>query len=849
VPTLPAEDGRWIRNPIDAFVLAALRGRRLSPSGEADRSTLLRRLSFDLLGLPPTPEETEAFTADADPQAYERLVDRLLASPRLGERWARHWLDTIHFAETHGFEHDLLRANAWRYRDYVIRSFNRDTPWPRFIREQLAADVFFPNQPQLTAALGFLGAGPYDQSTATTAPVTFDYLDRDDMVTQTMAAFASTTANCARCHDHKFDPITQEDYYALQAVFAGLGRGEVAYDENASIAARRNHWQALRQAAETQNGAVLLAAEYEPIVADWLQSRAPDPGDLWTRLELESFQSSGGTTFARREDGAVRASGPRPDKDAYTIVTATKLSEVSAIRLDVLTDASLPKNGPGRQDNGNLHLTEFELQLVAPGASQGPPLKIRHATADFDQAGWTIAHALDGNLNTAWGIYPRVGQPHYAVFELDNKLALPPGATLTVILKQLHGSGHLIGCFRLAATSAPAAKAVVLPAAVTEALKKPAGQRSPADRLAIAAHVLTNRAEEELARLPPEVKVYAAGRTFDPGGGRQTLAVPKTVRVLRRGDIRQPGAVAVPGAISAISGLPGRFALPDSAPEAARRAALADWLADSNNPLTWRSIANRIWHYHFGRGLCDTPSDLGRMGGRPSHPELLDWLACELRDSGGSLKHLHRLIVTSATYRQVSTHRPEVAAVDADNRLLGRMCRQRLDAESYRDAVLAVSGRFDLAMGGPSVQHFRTSPGPQLTPNVDYEAVDWDAPGMTRRSIYRLVWRGIPDPLLEALDFPDAALLAPQRTFSASPLQALVLWNNAFVLHHSQHLARRLESLGSSTDERVRAAFRLVLLRAPSDAERAAFVACAEKHGLAVLCRVLLNSNEFLFVN
>ena len=247
MPVLSGGQGKWVRTPVDAFVLAKLREKGLEPSPEADRRILIRRLMFDLHGLPPTPDEVDAFVADKDPQAYEKLVDRLLESPRYGERWARHWLDTIHFADTHGFEHDLARPNAWRYRDYVIERLNHDTPWPRFIREQLAADVFYPDEPRLTAALGFLGAGPYDQSTANTAPVTFDYLDRDDLVTQTMASFASATVNCARCHDHKFDPISQQDYYALQAVFAGVGKGDVTYDEDRAIAKQRKRWARSRR--------------------------------------------------------------------------------------------------------------------------------------------------------------------------------------------------------------------------------------------------------------------------------------------------------------------------------------------------------------------------------------------------------------------------------------------------------------------------------------------------------------------------------------------------------------------------------------------------------------------------
>jgi hypothetical protein len=848
VPTLPDEAEKWVRTPIDAFILAKLREKGLEPSPEADRRILIRRLTFDLHGLPPTPDEVEAFVADKDPKAYEKLVDRLLDSPRYGERWARHWLDTIHFADTHGFEHDLARPNAWRYRDYVIESLNRDTPWPRFIREQLAADVFYADEPRLTAALGFLGAGPYDQSTANTAPVTFDYLDRDDLVTQTMAAFASTTVNCARCHDHKFDPISQQDYYALQAVFAGVGKGDVTYDEDVAVTKQRKRWTALKTAAEKGDRDILLAAENEALIAEWEKSRGTHEVK-WEPLDLERSQSAEGAELKRLDDGSIQSGGPRPDKDTYTLTATTKLSEVTALRLDVFADDALPKKGPGRQDNGNFHLSEIEAQLLKPRATEPEKLKIVRATTDWDQDGWGVAKAIDGNPATAWGIYPRVGESHYAVFELEKKQTIEPGAKLVVALKQLHGSGHLIGRFKLSVTSSPAAGAAIISPTVEAALKLAPDKRTGDQRLVIATFALRQRAELELGRLPAPLKVYAAAASFESDRGALTMNEPKVVHVLKRGDINKPGEEAAPGTLSAIKNLKSRFTLDNPKDEAARRAALADWLADPDNPLTWRSIANRVWHYHFGRGLCDTPSDFGKMGGKPSHPELLDWLAAELRDNGGSLKKLHRLIVLSATYRQSVTQRDDAAKIDADNRLLWRMNRQRLDAESYCDAVLAISGRLDLTMGGPAVQHFKTSKGPQLTPTLSYTNYDWDSPGANRRSIYRFVWRGIPDPLMEALDFPDLGLLAPVRSQSVSSLQALTLYNSAFVLRHSEHLANRATNLGANTNERVRHAFRLVLLREPTKAEQERLVMYVEKHGLAAMCRVLLNSNEFLFVN
>jgi hypothetical protein len=842
-----------IRNPIDSFVRARLAESGVVASREADRRTSIRRVTHDLTGLPPTPEEVAAFVADKAPDAYEKLVARLLASPRHGERWARHWLDTIHFADSHGYEHDIGRDNAWPFRDYVIAAFNRDTPWPRFIREQLAADVFFLDESDLTPALGYLGAGTFDMSTYATAPVTFDYLDRDDLVTQTMAAFSSTTANCARCHAHKFDPISQEDYYALQAVFAGVLKGEVHYDSDAAVTRERKRWKVLLAAAEKKDAAALLAAERQPLVDEWISRQSKRA--RWEPLVIETFVATEGSVLARQPNGSFLSGGPKPATDIYTLTATTTATNLTALRLDVLADDSLPMRGPGRNDNGNLHLSEFDVRVFQAGSTQANVVKIRRATADFNQAGWGIARAIDGDPKTAWGIHPNVGKSHFAVFEFAEPLRLQPGARLSITLRQLHGGGHLIGAFRLSATVDDASAAVALPEEVEAALNVAAAKRDDAQRTTIAAHALRGAAEAKLAALPKPSVVFAAASSVDilsgdPPKQAKSMPEPKVVHVLHRGEFDKPRAAAEPGALSALTHLPGRFALKSPKSEGERRAALADWIAHPENVLTWRSVVNRVWHYHFGRGLCDTPSDFGTMGGTPSHPELLDWLAVWFRDDAkGSLKELHRLIVTSATYRQSSAHRADAAKLDADNRLLWRQNRQRLDADSFRDFTLTASGALDLKMGGPAIQHFKQSKGPQNTPALDYATYDWSKPEANRRSIYRYVWRGIADPFMEALDFPDLGLLAPVRGFSASSLQALTLYNNDFVLHHSGVLAKRAEREAQSLDGQVSRAVELVWQRPPTKQEHREFVEFGSAHGLAALCRLLLNSNEFLFID
>jgi PAS domain-containing protein len=848
-PEIPASAGATdSQHPIDRFILEKLRANGLTPSAQADRRTLIRRLSIDLHGLHPSIEDVDAFVNDPAPDAYERLVDRMLESPRYGERWARHWMDTIHYADTHGYEHDVLRKNAWRYRDYLIQSLNEDKPWDRFIREQLAADALYPEETHLMPALGFIGAGTYDHSAAATAVNAFENLDRDDMVTQTMSAFVSTTANCARCHQHKFDPISQEDYYSLQAVFAGLGKGDITFDADASVGRTRRHWLTLKDAADRKDASILLQPEHQALVAKWMNQRGPEAN--WQPLDIEAFVSVDAAMLVRQPDGSILSTGPRPDKETTTVTCSTTLKSVTALRLDVLTDPSLPMSGPGRMDNGNLHLTEFVVQVFSANSPEPKQLAFRRATADFDQSGWTASHAIDGNLTTAWGIHPQVGQPHLIVFELAEPLAVEPGMKLSVLMRQIHGGGHIIGRFSLSATDSDAELTAVVPLEINQILKLESDQRSPDQKLMLAAHVVNQLASEELQKLPEPAKLYAAGTRAENERGVITFAAPRTIHVLRRGDLDKPGAEVGTGALSAVTALPARFEIPAGAHESQRRAALAEWIAHRDNPLTWRSIANRTWHYHFGRGLCDTPSDFGRMGGVPSHPELLEWLSIWFRDDAkSSLKSLHRLIVTSETWKQSSAHRDDAALVDTDNRLLWKMNRYRLDADSIRDAVLVVSGQLDLTTGGPGVAHFLSSPGPQLTPVLDYDSFDWSTPGATRRSIYRIVWRSIQDPFMEALDFPDLGHLSPVRGFSSSPLQSLVLWNNHFMLHFAEKFAAHVETTGSTSQQHVVAAIRSCWLREPTNEELSVLEELSSSGGLTSVCRALLNSNEFLFVD
>lgn len=858
IPAVPNEHGKWVRNPVDAFVLQKLLANGLTPSPEADRRTLIRRLTIDLTGLAPTSDEIDAFQNDLSPQAYERLVDRLLASPRYGERWARHWLDVVHYADSHGHDEDGPRPNAWPYRDYLIRSFNDDKPYARFVKEQVAGDVLYPNDPQALIATGFLAAGPWDQSgLAGIREDTLDrlvayYLDRDDMVTTTLSTFSGLTVGCARCHDHKFDPITQEDYYSLQAVFAGIQKADRTFDSNPEIGKKRVQLQQSLADARAEKGKVLPAllggdrqAEANTFEAEWRKAEKP-----WVTPDIVSVSSQHGAALKPLLDRSILSLGTRPDKDTYTITLATDLTAMTGLRLEVLSDETLPKQGPGRSDNGNLHLSEVRVRVKEKGKlGPGTLVKLKAATADFNQKDWEIARAIDADPETAWGIHPAVGQSHRAIFEFDKLIGFEAGTDLTIELDQLHGRGHLIGRFRIAVTNTAAphhAVSPILPTPIAELLAVSPSRRTDSQKAALAQYAREKRLEQELAALPPPSRVYSGMKLSSKEGG-STLP-PRIVHMLHRGDATKPGAIANAGSVAALPGLPGRFKLTDANDEGQRRAALADWLTYADNALTWRVIVNRIWHYHFGKGIVDTPNDFGKMGGTPSHPELLDWLAVTFRN-GGSLKSLHRLIVTSSTYRQSVKHDPSSTAKDGDNRLLWRMNRTRMDAETLRDSVLLLSGRLDETRYGPPVPHFLSQPGVHITPEADYDRFDLDAPASRRRSIYRYHFRTRPDPLLEALDCPDASQSAPARATSVGALQALALWNNKFTLRHAEHLANLAVKSTDRESEQIGFVVRQIFGRSPTVTERAEWTRYVQKHGLANFCRVLFNCSEFLFVD
>ncbi len=862
-----------VQNEIDQLIWAKLRGQKLSPSAQADKRTLIRRATFDLIGLPPTPEEVSAFQADTGTNAYEKVVDRLLASPRYGERWARHWLDTVHYGETHGYDKDKPRLNAWPYRDYVINAFNEDKPYARFVEEQLAADVLFPDQPQLIPALGFIAAGPWDFVGHVELPITKTdgliarYNDRDDMVMNTMSTFQSLTVHCARCHDHKFDPITQRDYYSLQAVFAGVDRADRLFDPDPMVARQRREFA--KRIEELKSERTRLDEEISRLGGDVLRAVDDQIAELkkpasrntaafgyhsaisatvavekWVQVDLNEPRELDRIAFAGCQDDFNHIGAGFGFPVRYRI----EVSNDSRFQRDVtLIDDQTGKDVP----NPGVKLREVEVcSCLSP---DGSPVKARYVrfTATklaLRQNDYIFALAELKVFNAAGENMARQAK----VTALDS-IEAPPRWRKDNLVDGYYFSGETNAFNSTELVRLQSHRTALLDRVLPQSLR---------DALAANERGIRN-AQSAMATLPKPRMVYAAANGFAANGAFIPAKEPRPVHLLKRGDVNKPDVEMQSGAIVALPGASARFEIADSKSEGLRRAALAKWITRTNNMLSRRSIVNRVWSYHFGRGIVETPNDFGHMGGLPSHPELLDWLSFWFLENGESLKKLHRLIMTSATYQQASFGESRDSnvegragplaldarrsTVDSANRLLWRMIRGRLDAEQFHDALLSVSGQLDLTMGGPSVQQFQFKD--DHSPVYDYAQYDLNNPNANRRSVYRFIVRSVPDPLMDALDCPDANILTPVRNTTVTALQALAAMNDAFVIRQCEHFAARLERERGSIDEQITRAYELALSRKPTDIERAKLTAHARKHGLASTCRVVFNSNEFMFLD
>ena len=847
---------------IDHFVRAKLAENHLTMSLPADPRTLGRRLYFDLLGLPPTPEALDAFEqasrTDAE-AAFNQLVEQLLASSHYGERWARHWLDVVHYGDTHGYDKDQPRPNAWPYRDYVIRALNDDKPYTRFIEEQIAGDALYPNTRDGIEALGLIAAGPWDFIGHIEVPETKTdgkiarHLDRDDMVSNTVGTFCSVTVNCAQCHQHKFDPISQEDYYSLQAVFAAVDRTDVKYyyDETTE----RTFLELEQQQTAAKERLVQLETPLK-------QSAGEEYAALTKRIEqagkANAQQANAGPEFGyHSEISAVQNQtkwvqvdlGARAELRLVTLLPCyDDFNSIGAgfgfpvqFKIEASDDAEFKTNVA---QFTNQHDQKPDVDFKNPG------------TKPFTTNGANGA-AIGGRYVrvTASKLAPRQNDFIFAlaelqVFDAEGKniaLAKPVTALDSIEAAPRWRKSNLTDA--IAPSLATQDDKEQLQQARETLLESFADASTKLKRHELMAEL--DGIATKLKELPTPSIVYS-GRVHKGTGNflgtGNSGGKPRPIFLLARGQVTQPGVEMGPGSLSSLTFRPARFDLPLDAGESQRRVALAHWITDASNPLTWRSIVNRVWQYHFGRGFLDTPNDLGRNGGLPSHPELLDWLAAEFRDSGGSLKNLHRLIVKSATYRQSSASHAEGEKFDSNNRLLWRQNRRRLEAEAIRDSVLAVSGKLDATMGGPGWQDFVVE-HPEHSPHYEYGLADPEDTKTWRRSVYRFIVRSQTQPWMTSLDCADPSMRVDKRNESLSAIQALALLNNGFMLSQSKHFAERVASESPDIESQVDRAYRLAVGNSPADADRQPLIEFAKTNGLPYLCRVLLNLNAFTFVD
>ena len=798
----------WPRNAIDHFVLARLEAEGLQPAPEAERGPLLRRMSLDLTGLPPTGVELNEFLADTRTDAYAEAAERLMSSPAAGERWTRVWLDLARYADTNGYEKDDRRT-MWRYRDWVVDAFAKQMPFDQFTIEQLAGDMLPDATLDQRIATGFhrntmnnTEGGTDDEEFRVSAVV--------DRVNTTMMVWMGTTMACAQCHTHKYDPFTQREYFQLFAILNNTADADTndlaptieapTPEMIAETARLRSEMAALRQVLDTPT------PELEAAQKKWEAATLAELAS-WQVLTPAQVTAESGSMLAVQPDGSILASGETPAQDTYTITLPTELKGITAIRLEALPDDSLPAKGPGRAE-GNFVLSEIRVTVGET------PVEWKSATAQHSQEKHPVKHAIDGKDDTGWAVAPKFGQPNESVFATKEPLTSDGPTTLKVALVQKSPhEKHLLGRFRISATtSAEPPSANPIPPALVTLVQKPVETRSPEETKQLADYFRTI-APELAAQRDQYAKLEAAIPKPPTAPVLVELDKPRVTRVHIRGSFLNQGDVVEPQ-------VPAVFhPLPPDAP--VNRLTFARWLVDRQNPLTARVLVNRIWEQYFGIGLVRTSEDFGTRGEKPSHPELLDWLSVELMEQGWDLRVLHRLIVNSATYRQQSRATAELLARDPENRLLARGPRVRLDAEQIRDQALAISGLLNRKIGGPSVM----PPQPDGVWNMPYSSDKWRTAtdgDRYRRAIYTFWRRTAPYPAFSSFDAPSRELCVVRRPRTNTPLQALTVLNDPAYVECAQALARRVLAEapgGAELPERIRFAVRLCLARDPQPAE------------------------------
>ncbi|MGE0128274.1 MAG: PSD1 and planctomycete cytochrome C domain-containing protein [Blastocatellales bacterium] len=814
-----AKNKTWVRAPIDSFVLSQLEKQNLAPAPEADKVTLIRRLSLDLIGLPPTIEEVDQFVNDSSPDAYNKLVDRLLTSPHYGERWGRWWLDAARYADTNGFEKDRARS-IWPYRDWVIKAFNQDMPFDQFTIDQLAGDLM--PQPTLDSrvATGFLRNSMLNQEGGVD-PEQFRVEGIIDRVDAVGKAFLGLTISCAQCHNHKFDPIAQSEYYRFYAFLNNDDEPAIEVPDE-KIIEKRKEIQAKIAKIEDE---LIAPGGHEDVelpkrMAAW-EAQARSYNIKWTPLTDGEIFAAFGVKFDRLEDGSFIAKGDNATTNNYIVKTKTSLKNITGFRVEFLTDPNLQRGGPGRAPDGGFYFSEFSVE-AAPAEKPDAVEKVAlsNVTADFELPDWPAKNVIDGNFKTHWSSDAgpvRRNQSRQFVFEAQKSIGYDSGSQLVFQLAQKR-DGTIdteqrqpnIGRFRLSVTDAPNPKADPLPASVRGILSIPASQRTNEQRREVFSYYRT----VDPAFADANKKIDELMREWPYGPTTLALAprgVPRETHIFKRGDWKRPGDPVSPGVPAALHPFP-----KDAPPN---RLGLAKWIVDKNNPLTARVIVNRIWQQYFGQGLVSTPEDFGSRCELPSHPELLDWLAVEFIESGWSIKHIHRLIVNSATYRQSSKATPKLLEADPYNRWLARAPRLRVESEIVRDVALAASGLLSKKIGGPSV----FSPLPAGVMDLAYGGFKWEnATGEDRyrRGMYTFWKRTVPYPSMSTFDAPNGDFSCTRRVRSNTPLQALTTLNDTVFVEAAQSLALRVWKEGGADDRlKMIYGFRLCVGRKPDEFE------------------------------
>ena len=830
-PQPPAvEQTSFVKNPIDNFVLARIEQAGLAPAPEADRYTLVRRLYLDLIGLPPTRQQVDAFVRDDRPDAYERLVDQLLASAHYGERWARLWLDLARYADTNGYEKDRPRP-IWPYRDWVIHALNNDMPFDQFTIEQIAGDMLPDATLEQKIATGFHRNTMLNEEGGVEVEQ-FRFESIIDRVNTTGTVWLGLTVGCARCHTHKYDPITQTEYYRMFAFLNNADEPELELPDP-EITGRRqqalqkidqlehelaSHWPASTDADSSQSS---LDEKFQA----W---QAEKKGLLahWTPLAPVKTSAKKGTTFTLLDDLSLLAGGNRPNNDVYTIELETDLPRVTALKLEVLPHESLPDGGPGRSplevdtrvNRGDFLLSEFEATTVPRNGGEPTPLALQNPTSSYATPKSSAEKTLDGNLDTGWRIAGQVGKENHVVYQLAKPLVQPGGKRLIIRIHQNYIHNMTIGRFRLSVTSDPLpVVSSGLPTKVELALSTPEPQRTDEQRWQIKRRFLLTAKElaeqqkqiEQLRKQMPQYERTLVMQERLPQNARHTHRH-------HRGQYLKPREEVQPGVPAML------HPLPKDAPR--NRLTFARWLVDPHNPLVGRVVMNRQWQAFFGKGIVRTTEDFGTQSSPPTHPKLLDWLATEFIRRGWSMKQMHRLIVTSATYRQQSRITPELLEKDPENLLLARGPRFRVEAETIRDIALTASGLLSEKIGGPSV----FPPQPKGVTSLSYGQLTWktsEGPDRYRRGLYTFAKRTTPYAMFGTFDGPSGNTCVVRRSRSNTPLQALTLLNDSSFVEAAQTLARQELTDGPPTAEaRIIDIFNRFLTRAPDDQEQAAIL-------------------------